>query len=308
MAKKQNKTPVRPTLGDGEVFINPLTDFGFKRIFGTPFNKDLLIGFLNALFKGEKVITDVKYNNTERFGFSQKERKAVFDVYCTTDTGAKIIVEMQNVYQEFYKDRSIYYSTFPITEQAKKGPWNYELDDVYTIGILNFAFPEDKKKDDRVTKIVRLADIETGEEFYEKLTYVYVELENFNNSLSECETLYDKWLFCLKNMSSLLERPAELQGRIFEKLFQTAEIAKFNSRERREYELSSNAYRDIKNGMDSAKKEGLKEGLQQGLQQGLQEGELKAKLEMAKKLKAIELGSSQIAEVTGLPLEEIDNL
>lgn len=304
MAKKQNKTPVRPTLGDGEVFINPLTDFGFKRIFGTPFNKDLLIGFLNALFKGEKVITDVKYNNTERFGFSQKERKAVFDVYCTTDTGAKIIVEMQNVYQEFYKDRSIYYSTFPITEQAKKGPWNYELDDVYTIGILNFAFPEDKKKDDRVTKIVRLADIETGEEFYEKLTYVYVELENFNNSLSECETLYDKWLFCLKNMSSLLERPAELQGRIFEKLFQTAEIAKFNSRERREYELSSNAYRDIKNGMDSAKKEGLKEGLQQGLQ----EGELKAKLEMAKKLKAIELGSSQIAEVTGLPLEEIDNL
>lgn len=308
----------------GERYINPLTDFGFKRIFGTPFNSDLLIGFLNALFDGERVIKEVSYKNSEHFGYNESERKAVFDVYCTTDTGARIIVEMQNVYQEFYKDRSIYYSTFPIAEQAKKGDWNYELNDVYTIGILNFAFPEDKKKDNRVTKIVKLMDKETKEVFYEKLTYIYVELEKFNKPLEECKSLYEKWLFCLRNMSNLLERPAELQGRVFERLFQAAEISKFNSRERRAYEQSVNAYRDIKNGMDSARKEGLKKGIKQGLQQGLQQGikqgikqglqqgiqqgEHHANLKNAKAMKAMGLPFETIQKITGLTREEIDNL
>ena len=134
-------------LQSGEKYINPLTDFGFKRIFGSEFNKELLISFLNALLAGERVITDVTFKNSEHLGTSEQERRAIFDVYCTTDTGARIIVEMQNVYQEFYKDRSIYYSTFPISEQAQRGEWNYELQDVYTVGILNFTFPEDKQSD-----------------------------------------------------------------------------------------------------------------------------------------------------------------
>lgn len=316
MAKTDDKTRKSPIDYTGERYINPLTDFGFKRIFGTPFNKDLLIGFLNALFDGERVITDVSYNNSEHFGHNETERKAVFDVYCTTDSGARIIVEMQNVYQEFFKDRSIYYSAFPIIEQAKKGPWNYKLENVYTIGILNFAFPEDKKKDDRVTKIVKLTDTQTGEVFYEKLTYIYVELEKFDKPLKDCKTLYEKWLFCLRNMSNLLERPTELQGRVFERLFQTAEIAKFNSRERREYEQSVNAYRDIKNGMDTAKKEGIKEGIKQGIEQGIKEGikqgimqgAQKTNLDNAMKMKSLGIPYDTIKAVTGLTEEEIENL
>lgn len=299
-----NKNTYKRTFPNAERYINPLTDFGFKRIFGSPFNSELLISFLNALFDGEKVITDVSYENVEHFGRNELERKAVFDVYCTTDTGARIIVEMQNVYQEFYKDRSIYYSTFPISEQAKRGEWNYELNDVYAVGILNFAFPEDRMKDNRVTKIVKLTDIETKQVFYEKLTYIYVELDNFNKPLSECRSIYDKWLFCLRNMSRLLERPTELQGRVFEHLFQTAEIAKFNSRERRDYELSSNAYRDIKNGMDSAKKEGLQEGIKQGIQQGI----LEANRRNAKAMKADGMPMELIAKYTGLDSKEIEML
>lgn len=299
-----NKNTYKRSFPNAERYINPLTDFGFKRIFGSPFNSELLISFLNALFDGEKVITDVSYENVEHFGRNELERKAVFDVYCTTDTGARIIVEMQNVYQEFYKDRSIYYSTFPISEQAKRGEWNYELNDVYAVGILNFAFPEDRMKDNRVTKIVKLTDIETKQVFYEKLTYIYVELDNFNKPLSECRSIYDKWLFCLRNMSRLLERPTELQGRVFEHLFQTAEIAKFNSRERRDYELSSNAYRDIKNGMDSAKKEGLQEGIKQGIQQGI----LEANRRNAKAMKADGMPMELIAKYTGLDSKEIEKL
>ena len=292
----------------GERYINPLTDFGFKRIFGSPFNSDLLVDFLNAVLAGEHVVKDVEYNNSEKFGTNEAERKAVFDVYCTTEDGSRIIVEMQNVYQSFYKDRSIYYSTFPIVEQAKKGDWNYELKDVYTIGILNFTFPEDKKSDNGVFREVKLMDIKKKEVFYDKLTYIYVELANFNKEIDECETLLDKWLFCLKNMSNLLERPAELQGRVFEKLFKTAEIAKFKPLELKAYEQSVYAYRDIKNGMDTAKKEGIKQGHKEGLEEGLQKGRKEGVINTAKNMKSMGIADEVIMQATGLTKEEIDRL
>ncbi|MBS7374262.1 MAG: PD-(D/E)XK nuclease family transposase, partial [Muribaculaceae bacterium] len=120
-------------------YISLLTDFGFKRIFGTDLNKDLLIGFLNALFEGSHVITDVKYLNTEHLGDIHTERKAIFDVFCKTENGEKFIVEMQNAFQEFFKDRSLFYSTFPIREQGVKGSdWDFHLNHVYTIALLNF--------------------------------------------------------------------------------------------------------------------------------------------------------------------------
>lgn len=297
----------------GERYINPLTDFGFKRIFGSPFNSDLLISFLNALLDGERVIKEVKYNNTEKFGSNEWARKVIFDVYCTTESGGRFIIEMQNLYQDFFKDRSIYYSTFPISEQAKRGDWNYELHDVYTIGILNFAFPEDKKADDDgIYREVKLMDTRTKKVFYDKLTYIYVELENFKKTLEECTTILDKWLFCLKNMQNLMERPAELQGRIFERLFKTAEIAKFNTNERREYEVSMNSYREIKNSMDSAEKagirKGIKKGRKEGREEGLKEGRQEGLQEVAQKMKSEGFPLETISKLTGLTKKEIEEI
>lgn len=297
----------------GERYINPLTDFGFKRIFGSPFNSDLLISFLNALLDGERVIKEVKYNNTEKFGSNEWARKVIFDVYCTTESGGRFIIEMQNLYQDFFKDRSIYYSTFPISEQAKRGDWNYELHDVYTIGILNFAFPEDKKADDDgIYREVKLMDTRTKKVFYDKLTYIYVELENFKKTLEECTTILDKWLFCLKNMQNLMERPTELQGRIFERLFKTAEIAKFNTNERREYEVSMNSYREIKNSMDSAEKagirKGIKKGRKEGREEGLKEGRQEGLQEVAQKMKSEGFPLETISKLTGLTKKEIEEI
>lgn len=301
----------------GERYINPLTDFGFKRIFGSPFNSDLLISFLNALLDGERVIKEVKYNNTEKFGSNEWARKVIFDVYCTTESGGRFIIEMQNLYQDFFKDRSIYYSTFPISEQAKRGDWNYELHDVYTIGILNFAFPEDKKADDDgIYREVKLMDTRTKKVFYDKLTYIYVELENFKKTLEECTTILDKWLFCLRNMQNLMERPAELQGRIFERLFKTAEIAKFNTNERREYEVSMNSYREIKNSMDSAEragmrkgiKKGRKEGREEGLKEGREEGLKEGRQGIALKMKSEGYPLETISKLTGLDIKEIEEI
>lgn len=285
-----------------------------------------------------------KYNNSEKFGSNEAERKAVFDVYCTTEDGSRIIVEMQNVYQSFYKDRSIYNSTFPISEQAKKGDWNDALKDVYIIGIFNFTFPEDNKSDDGVFREVKLMDTKKKEVFYNKLTYIYVELANFNLEIEQCKTILDKWLFCLKNLSRLLERPAELQGRVFEKLFKTAEIAKFKPLELKAYEQSIHAYRDIKNGIDTAKKEGIEQGRKEGFQQGHEKGvaqgrvegiaqgrvegiaqgqeegiaqgrvegiatgEAKANINNARKMKRLGVSDDIIRQVTGLSKEEIARL
>ncbi len=287
-----------------ERYINPLTDFGFKRIFGTPFNKALLIDFLNALLEGEREVSDVTYRNTEQLGANIEERRAVFDVYCQAKDGSRFIVEMQNVYQEFFKDRSIYYSTFPVAEQSKSGNWNYELSPVYTIGILNFTFPEDKQGKNGVYKEVKLMDTKSKEVFYDKFTYIYVELACFHKELGELKTTLDKWLFALKNMQRLFSRPAELQGRVFEQLFSTAEIAKFNSNELRDYEQSSNAYRDIKNGMDAARKEGREEGRAEGRAEGKKE----ASVMHARAMKTAGIAIDLISEITGLSKEEIERL
>ena len=114
-----------------ERYISLLTDFGFKRIFGTAMNKDLLICFLNSLFNGRQVVKDVMYLNPEHVGDVYTDRRAIFDVYCEGENGEKFIVEMQNAYQAHFKDRSLFYSTFPIREQAPKGnDWDFKLEHI----------------------------------------------------------------------------------------------------------------------------------------------------------------------------------
>ncbi|MDD6123137.1 MAG: Rpn family recombination-promoting nuclease/putative transposase, partial [Bacteroidales bacterium] len=182
--------------GIDERYISLLTDFGFKRIFGTAPNKDLLINFLNSLFDGRKVIKDLKYSNPEHVGDIYTERKAIFDVYCESVDGEKFIVEMQNASQKFFKDRSVYYSTFPIREQAPKGDtWDYKLNPVYTVALLNFDMKDETAFDkDEISHHVQLCDTVTKRVFYDKLEFIYVEVAKFNKTDSELVTLYDKWL------------------------------------------------------------------------------------------------------------------
>lgn len=115
-----------------ERYVNFYTDFAFKKLFGTEVNKELLISFLNSLFDGREVIKDLKYLNGEHLGHVASERKAVFDVYCENEQGEKFLIEMQKAEQDYFKDRSIYYSSFPIQEQAPRGKWNFELQRIYT--------------------------------------------------------------------------------------------------------------------------------------------------------------------------------
>ena len=308
---------VKEKKGNSEMngrYINPYTDFGFKKLFGTEMNKDLLMSFLNALFNGRKQeITDVQYLNAEQLGMGYGDRRAVFDVYCMTSDGSRFIVEMQKAEQEYFKDRSIYYSTFAIREQAVKGKeWNYHLEDVYTVGVLNFVFPNGEYPSDSFCHEIKLTDVEDNHVFYDKLTFLYLEMPKFTKTEDELETMFDKWMFVLHNLGRLLDRPKALQDRVFQKLFEQAEIAHYSESERRQYFESQKEYWDNYSIMTTALNKGLRqgraEGRAEGLAEGLAEGEAKANRENARRMKAKGYAIHDIAEVTGLSEEEIERL
>ena len=291
-------------------YLNPYTDFGFKKLFGTEVNKDLLISFINSLLHGREKIKDLTYLNAEHLGVGEADRKAIFDVYCENEQGEKFLVEMQRGEQQYFKDRSLYYATFPIREQAHRGDWNYELKCVYIIGILNFCFD----------------DTDPGE-FHHEVQLLNNRTYNVKTE-DQLDNLFEKWLFVLRNLSRLLERPKALQERVFTKLFRAAEIAKFTKEEYDAYEESLKVYRDWKNTIDTAvikavkkavqvaevkaRKEGLKEGLKEGraegLKEGLEEGRKETTYAIARQLKSEGLPAATIAKATGLTEEEIGKL
>ena len=277
-----------------EKYINPFTDYGFKRLFGEEPNKDLLLDFLNELLKEEQgEITELTYLKNENLSTTELNRKAIFDLYCTNERGEKFIVELQKTKQKFFKDRTLYYSTFPIREQAVIGSdWNFELKKVYTIAILDFVFDEDQNEPNKLRYDIKLTDIQTKKVFYDKLTFIYLEMPKFNKVAEDLETRFDKWLFILKNLHKLERIPEKLKENIFLKLFETAEIAKFSQSEYQEYEDSLKYYRDIKNSLDTAKEEGKIEEKIEVARTGLKEG----------------LSVEIIMRLTGLTKEEIEKL
>lgn len=297
---------------NGAKYINPYTDFGFKKLFGTPLNKDLLISFLNSLFDGKEVVRDLTYLNGESLGNGYGDRRAIFDVYCENEQGETFIVEMQKAEQLFFKDRSVFYSTFPIQNQGKKGIWNFKLKGVYTIGILDFVFPNHEYPQDSLRHEVKLVDVDDKHVFYDKLTFLYLEMPKFTKGEEELKTLYDKWLFVLHNLSRLMKRPATLQERIFTRLFEQAEIARYTPEERQDYEDSLKVYRDMKNVLDTAELRGLekgrKEGRREGRKEGIEQGTFEERRKNAKAMKALGLPLETIVKVTGMSADDIDKL
>ncbi|MDO5608757.1 MAG: Rpn family recombination-promoting nuclease/putative transposase, partial [Capnocytophaga sp.] len=247
-------------------YINPFTDFGFKKIFGEEANKDILLDFLNEILREEQgEIVSINYLKSEHLGNSDLDRKAIFDIYCENERGEKFIVELQKAKQKFFKDRMVFYSTFPISQQAKRNNWNYELNAVYTIAILDFVFDEGKNDPDKYRYDIKLMDIETNEVFYNKLTFIYFEMPKFRKTTGELKTKSDKWLYVLKNLPFLERIPDTLKEKIFAKVFDVAEIANFSKEQVISYEDSLKYYRDLKNSFDTAREEGFNKGKKEGL-------------------------------------------
>jgi len=289
-------------------YVNPFTDFGFKKLFGEEPHKELLISFLNTLLPEKHQIQDLQYTRNEQQGASILDRKAIFDLSCVSLTGERFIVELQKAKQNYFKDRSLYYATFPIQEQAQRGDWDYKLAAVYTVGILDFTFEEDREATEKsVIHFIQLKN-QNGHVFYDKLTFIYLTLPYFQKTLAELQTDQDKWFYIFKHLHELQEIPPVLQGTVFLKLFEAAQIACFNPAERQAYEDSLKYYRDLKNVTDTAREEGWEEGRDEGISIGVERGKQEEQRKVILALSAKGLDAAFIADTLNLSVDFVQQV
>jgi predicted transposase/invertase (TIGR01784 family) len=244
-------------------YIDPLTDFGFKRLFGSTPNSDLLIAFLNEVFRGRKHIVDLVYNKNEHPGETKGEGGAIFDLLCTGKDGEHFIIEVQRGKQEKFKERALFYTSRLISEKAPKGrrsEWGYNIAEVYLVALLE-DFVLDESPDGEYLHDICLCNRDTGKIFYDKLGYTYIELRNFVKANTDLNTDLDRWLYVLKNMSGMDKIPAYLRKPIFEKLFNIAEYSNLTKEEKGMYDNSLKYKWDNKNVLDYAVKEARLEGI-----------------------------------------------
>ena len=286
-------------------YINPFTDWGFKRLFGQEFSKDLLISFLNDLLVGELQVKNV---------------------YCETDMGERFILEMQNRWQPNFLDRSICYACRSVLEQVDKGKKErenaYRFLPIYTVCFMNYM-PDHEELSKFRTDIV-LADKESGEIASNKLRFIYLVLPLFEKNVDECVTDFDKWIYVLKHMEALSRMPFTAQKEIFKQLEEYADSHRLTRKEWEAYENSLWIARDNmacmaaaenaakEKGMAEGRAEGMAkgraEGMAEGMAKGMAEGKTKAIIETAKRLLNMGLDMEQVAQGTGLSIEEVRKL
>jgi predicted transposase/invertase (TIGR01784 family) len=273
-------------------YLNPFNDVAFKLIFGQARNKSLLIDFLNCLLLGERHIVDVTYHDKEQIPDAEDSRSLIYDIYCTSDTGEKFIVEMQNKSHPNFTDRMVYYASRAIQQQRKKGErWEYEIKDVYCIIFMNF---KDENIGEKVITNAAICDMENGKQISSLLRFVFIQLPLFKKSISECESVLDKWFFVLRNMNVLEDLPEVLQCEAFKKLKSISDYSKLSDEEREEYDRIEDRYNDTLWMYHGA------------IAEGKAEGEATKAIDIARNLKKEKLPADMIARATGLTIDEIN--
>ena len=263
-------------------------------LFGREVEKELLIDFLNDLLVGEHIITDIQFLNNEQQPEVKTERGIIYDIYCVTDTGERIIVEMQNREQPYFKDRALFYLSRAITQQAKKGVWDFQLEAVYGVFFMNFVM--DKDMPAKIRTDIILSDRDTGKLFNNKFRQIFIELPNFSKEEDECENDFERWIYILKHMDTLDRMPFKARKAVFERLEKLASKANMTQEERAQYEEEWKIYNDYFNTLDFAEQKGRREGRQEVL------------IETARKFKEMGFTTEMIAKGTGLSKEEIEKL
>jgi predicted transposase/invertase (TIGR01784 family) len=297
------KSATNTTIADGGsamagMFVNPYTDFGFKKLFGEEGSKDLLIDFLNQILPSQHQIASLSFKPTIQATAIKNDRSAIYDIYCESPTGQKFIVEMQQAGTAWFKDRMLFYSTFPIQEQAVQGVWNFELTPVYCVAILNFSFDKAQERPDYLSR-VQLKNLYC-EVFTDKLNYIFIEMPRFNKQPEELSTHFEKWLYFLKHLEDFNEIPAILQEPIFAQGFNRARLANLNRDEMWFYQHSLKILRDNYATLETARLEGEAKGIAKG--------EMKAKRETARGMVDAGIALDLISKITGLSAAELQGL
>ena len=288
-------------------FIDPRVDWAFKRIFGSEDTKECLITFLNGLFEDELVIKDVTFAKTEKLGLRPDDRGVVFDVYCVTNEGKHIIVEMQKKEQEYFADRALYYTARAIVQQGVRGIWDYHLAPVYTVCFMDFVSDSPVLKKFRTDLV--LTDLQTRQQVSDRMRIVYLQLPLFDkHTEAECMDIFDCWIYIVKNMNMFEQMPFSEKYPVFRKLAEIGDLRKLSREELELYDEDIKNMRDIYATRKFDEKKGIEIGMAKGRAEGRAEGMEKEKLATAHRLLSMGLSDEQVATATELPLEEIQKL
>jgi predicted transposase/invertase (TIGR01784 family) len=291
-------------------YINPYTDFGFRKLFGEEANKNLLIDFLNAVLPDKYQVSDLEFRPAEQLPDNIVDRKAIFDIACVGPQGESFTVEMQKAKQRWFRDRALFYTSFPIQKQAQRGNWDFNLNPVFLVAVLDFEYDEQQERRE-LQRVVMLKG-QNGEVFLDKLQMIFLQMPLFHKTESELHTKKDKWLYFLKNLESFDEIPAILREPVFEQAFATAEWLRYSPGMQDAYRESQKVYWDNNNtfnyAVEMANERGEARGRAQGLAEGRAEGKAEGIAQVANRLKQEGMNISLIAKTTGLSEAEIEQL
>ena len=276
----------------GSKYIDLLSDFGFKKVFGKEnCSEEFLIDFLNAIFRDDPMHNDivtVKYKNVEKSPEHTDDKSIRYDLYCETNTGHRFIVEMQKRNKYNFKDRVTYYLAREIVEQGIRAKdrteWNYEYLPIVGVFITNF-FVDGIDRDLLVRG--KMLNPDTGNVVLEKMSCVFLQLAAFNKSAEECETGFEKWAYVLKNMEKLHEMPFKTyKNHIFERLGELSKVSNLSERERNQYNDYLKWARDYNAELRYERGEGEARGRAEGFAEGEARGRAEAMAEVERKLRA----------------------
>ena len=284
------------------VYVNPLSDSGFKAIFCDPSNKSDLIALLNVFLRpAGRQVEDLEYATTELPGVALSNKASRVDLRCTDETGRRFIVEVQRGAQPHFFRRCVYYASRIYALGSERGDGErYEILPVYLVALTDrdFGFARGGREwAGRYTSVYTFREKSTGQEEDETISIIFVELNRFGKgSYGECASDEERWCWTLKNMGRMEREPgsgATLMLPELEHLLESGRIAGFGTEKRAKYDADMITERDMYNILETAKEEGFSEG------------EAKGKAEVARKMLAAGMPAEQITEFTGLTTEQL---
>ena len=289
-------------------YADLLDDDVFKLVFGQESSKDVMIEFLNQVID-DRTIVDLEFMDKEMKSMDREKKDSVYDMFCKTDDGSRIVVEVQRRKQASYVERTIYYSTFQVRNQVDAGRADYAFCPVYVINILDFNIDENKGNPE-VKTVFRLREDRTHALLTDKLTFIFLELNKFKKSIEELDgDILEGMYFCLKNMAKLDGCPEVLTHEVFKKMFDISELLNMDEDTRSKVLIKMTTERDLRNQMAYARKEAIAEGLAEGREVGLAEGRAEGRkeksIEIARKLLAAGYPKEEVMELTGVGADDL---
>ena len=273
-------------------YADLLDDDVFKLVFGQESSKDVMIEFLNQVID-DRTIVDLEFMDKEMKSMDREKKDSVYDIFCKTDDGSRIVVEVQRRKQASYVESTIYYSTFQVRNQVDAGRADYAFCPVYVINILDFNIDENKGNPE-VKTVFRLREDTTHALLTDKLTFIFLELNKFKKSIEELDgDILEGMYFCLKNMAKLDGCPEVLTHEVFRKMFDISELLNMDEDTRSKVLIKMTTERDLRNQMAYARKEAIAEGRKE------------KSIEIARKLLAAGYPKEEVMELTGVGADDL---